>query len=181
MDTQKVLGGVAVAIALILVSVGVSRLGYLSDLANLGQVQQQSVFGALSSNQPTEPIYLQGGSASKIQGFNSTTTIPCEIQNTTGATTTFSARFLSTTATTTTTVLAIATSTNAGKSATTTAIVSVTIAANALGAGTYVGANNQNIIGPGEWVTVGYGAGTTLPTVAQAQPGYCAVTFDNFK
>ena len=138
------------------------------------------IFGAVSTNSPTEPFYFQGGSTGKTVGFISTTTVAAFIQNPTNATTTFTARFL-TTATTTTTVLAIATSTNVGRYATTTAVLSTTVTANANGMGSYVGANNQNLIGPGEWVQIGYGSGTTLPTVAQLQTGTFSVSFLNIK
>ncbi len=138
-------------------------------------------FGAVSTNTPTESFYFQGGSTGKVANFVSTTTVACMIQNTTNATTTFTARWMTTAATTTTTVLGIATSTHANRFSTSTAVTSFTVVANAQGAGSYVGGNNQNIIGPNDWVQIGYGSGTTLPLVAQQQTGFCSVEFGNIK
>jgi hypothetical protein len=138
------------------------------------------VTGSVVSNAPTDPFYLQGGFTSQAKSFTSTTTVACMFQNPTNATTTFSARWSVPTATTTTTVLAIATTTNASRFATSTAILSKTLSATA-GESSYTGANNQNLLGPGEWVQIGYGAGTTLPTVAQQQTGFCSVSFMNIR
>jgi hypothetical protein len=136
--------------------------------------------GAVATNQPTEPFYFQGGSTGKSVRFISTTTVACLIQNPSNATTTFSARWDVPVSTTTTTVLNLATSTNSGRFATSsTAILATTIAANAKGSASWVGTTNTNILGPGEWVQVGYGAGTTLPTTAQQQTGTCSVSFAN--
>ncbi len=138
-------------------------------------------FGSIAGNQPTEPFYFQGGSTGAVRSFISTTTVACAIQNPTTATTTFTARWDVPVSTSTATVLVIATSTNSNRFATTTAILSTTLAANKTGSGSYVGANNQNLLGPGEWVQVGYGSGTTLPTTAQQQTGICSVSFINIR
>ena len=138
--------------------------------------------GAVSTNQPSEPFYFQGGLTSKVTPFVSTTTVACMLQNTTGATTTI-ATFAWTvnTATTTTTVLQVSTSTDANRFATSTSILSKTLAASVKGTAVYVPATDQGILGPGEWVRVGYGVGTTLPTVPQAQRGTCSVQFSNIQ
>ena len=143
-------------------------------------VNPEPPFGAVSTNAPTEPFYFQGGSTGKTVGFISTTTVVAFIQNPSNATTTFTARFLSN-ATSTATNLVIATSTNAGRYATTTAILGAQIASGEAGAGSYVGANNQNLLGPGEWVQLGYGAGTTLYSTANYQTGTFSVSFLNIK
>ena len=162
-----------------LISAGVAVLVVVLGFLFMPRVVNQPV-GAVSTNAPTEPFYFQGGSTGKSVAFTSTTTVAAMIQNPTDATTTFSARYF-TTATTTTTVLAIATSTNALRYATSTAILSNTITASTNGMGSYVGANNQNLLGPHEWVQIGYGAVTTLPTVAQLQTGTFSVSFSNIK
>lgn len=170
MNTQKVLIGLGIAVVLV--------LGVVFPRSHPVAQQVVQQFGGFSGNQPTEPIYLQGGFASKVGTFLSTTSIVCMAQNPSAATSTFRARWTTTLSTTTTTVLVIATSTNAGRFATTSGtVLSVTLAANAQGLGSYIGANNQNAVGPGEWVQVGYGAGTTLPTVAQQQSGLCGFDF----
>lgn len=138
-------------------------------------------YGAVSTNTPTEPFYFGGGITGVSRGFISTTTVACAVQNPGTATTTFTARWSVPVSTTTATTLSIATTTHANRFATTTAIVSRTLAANTTGDVSYVGANNQNLLGPGEWVQVGYGAGTTLPTVAQQQTGFCSVEFGNIR
>lgn len=123
---------------------------------------------------------FQSGIGGTSAGFVSTTTVACAVQNPTNATTTFlvvGVKALQ--STTTTTVLGVSTSTNASRYATSTALMSKTIAANAVGTATYIPTSNNNILGPGEWVIVGYGAGTTLPTVAQRQVGQCSVLFNN--
>ena len=127
-----------------------------------------------------EPFYFQGGSTGKVVNFMSTTTVAAMIQNPTSATTTFTARFIST-ATSTATGLVIATSTNIGRYATTTAILNTLVPSGASGVGSYVGANNQNILGPGEWVQLGYGSGTTLYSTANYQTGTFSVSFLNIK
>lgn len=134
---------------------------------------------AAGTNAPTEPQYFSAGVNGVTRPFFSTSTIVCMAQNPSQATTTFTARYTVTAATTTTTVLAVATTTNAGRFSTTTAVLSNTIAANAKGSGSYVGANNQNLLGPAEWAQVGYGAGTTGGTNAQLQAGICSFTFGN--
>jgi len=144
--------------------------------------QQTPPSGAVSTNQPTETFYFHGGLTSKIQPFVSTTTVACMIQNPLSATTTFSmVGVLTNAATTTTTVLGIATTTNANRFATTTALKSVTIAANAQGVVTYRPTTANDILGPGEWIQVGYGAGTTLSTVAQQQSAQCSAVFEVLK
>lgn len=122
--------------------------------------------------------FLAGDSGIRKQ-FVSTTTVACMIQNPINATSTFSMRARVVAATTTTTVLNYATSTNAGRFATSSsAFATQTVAANATGPGFHpaLGSNND-LIGPGEWVQVGYGAGTTLPTVAQNQRAECEASF----
>lgn len=138
--------------------------------------------GAVSTNQPTEPFYFQGGLTGKSTGFISTTTVACMIQNTTGATTTIEGfAWKVDKATTTTTVLQISTSTDANRFATSTSLLSKTLAASVKGTAVYVPATDQGILGPNDWVRVGYGTGTTLPTVAQAQRGFCSAMFVNIQ
>ena len=138
--------------------------------------------GAVANNQPTEPFYFQGGLTSKSAGFISTTTVACMIQNTTGATTTVdSFAWKVDTSTSTVTVMQVSTSTNASRFATSTSVLSRTLAANTKGVGSYVPASDVGALGPGDWIKVGYGAGTTLPLVAQAQKGYCSALFNNIQ
>lgn len=141
-------------------------------------VPSDQSYGAVSSATFTETGRFGGGFNSVTRPFVSTTTVACMAQNPMNATTTFRVAWSVPTATTTTTVLAIATTTNANRFATSTAILSKTLAA-VKGEASYVGANNQNLLGPGEWVQVGYGAGTTLPLVAQQQTGTCGFTFES--
>lgn len=169
---EKTLSAV-VAIAL-LVFAGVFAFKDTSVVVN---VPETSSFGSNPSNEHDEPQFYYGGISGKVVNFVSTTTNACSVQNPTGKWVSFIASWQTTAATTTTTVLAIATSTNANRYATSTAILSRTVAAGATATTTYVGANNQNILGPGEWVHVGYGAGTTLPSVAQQQSGTCNILF----
>lgn len=120
---------------------------------------------------------FQGGIKGTSAPFVSTTTVACMVQNPSNATSTWSIAFKTSVATTTTTVLGVSTSTNASRFSTSTALTSLTVAANAVGATNYTPANNNGLIGPREWVMVGYGAGTTLPAVAQKQIGQCTVLF----
>lgn len=139
--------------------------------------------GAATTNQPAEPYYFQGGFTSKIAGFNgATSTVACAIQNTTNATTTFRARLGIRTATTTATAFSLATSTNENRwsTTTTTVILSKSFAANIQGTSAYNGANEQNIIGPGEWVKWVFSAGTHAAITSNGgsnQVGSCAVDF----
>lgn len=146
---------------------------YISLKTNIPQIPA----GASSGPDNLNLISFQGGIIGSEAQFVSTTTVPCMVQNNTNATSTWSASWQSVLSTTTTTVLAISTSTTANRYATTTALASLTIAANALGSYNYIPAAGNGIIGPQEWVKIGYGAGTTLPTVAQAQQGVCQVMF----
>jgi hypothetical protein len=136
---------------------------------------QTSLGGSSSDNYNL--VRFQGGIMGTSASFVSTTTVACMVQNPTNATSTWTVAFKTNVATTTTTVLGVSTSTNASRFATSTALTSLTIAANAVSSGSYNPASNNNIIGPGEWVLVGYGAGTTLPLVAQKQQGQCTVLF----
>ena len=146
------------------------------------EVVKEIPVGAVTNNQPTEPFYFQGGLTSKSAGFISTTTVACMIQNTTGATTTVDTFAMKIDrATTTTTVLQVSTSTNANRFATSTSLASRTFAANTKGSISYVPGTDLGILGPGEWIRIGYGAGTTLPLVAQAQRGTCAAQFSNIQ
>lgn len=122
-------------------------------------------------------VNFQGGIRGKPAQFTSTTTIVCMIQNPTHATSTWSFNWKLNAATTTTTVLAIATSTNANHWATTTSIYSKLVSANAMGSVNYVPANGAGIVGPNDWVILGYDAGTTLGNVAQKQQGQCSAMF----
>ncbi len=135
--------------------------------------------GAVSTNQPTEPFYFQGGLTGQARAFVSTTTVACMIQNPLSATTTFAMISADVpVSTTTTTVLNIATSTNANRFATSSNVLSTRSLAGTKGTLTYRPTTNNDILGPNEWIQVGYGAGTTLPTVAQQQTGSCAVVFN---
>ncbi len=174
MSLQNVILGIGVIVALTLGIVGISKPATV--------VQKEVTAGAVTNNMPTDPFYAQGGVTSKVSQFNSTTTVACAIQNPLGATTTFSQiAFLVPVGTTTTTVLGIATSTNANRFATSTALNSTTLAAGAQGQSSYRPTTNNDVLGPTDWVYVGYGAGTTLPTVAQNQRGFCSVMFNNLK
>lgn len=142
------------------------------------QPQPEPSVSSVTSNSPLEPFYAQGGITSRVQQFQSTTTVACAIQNPLGATTTFAqAAWTVPTATTTTTVIAIATTTNANRYATTTALLSKSVAALQATV-TYRPTSNNDILGPTDWVIVGYDTGTTLPLVAQQQKGFCSVMFN---
>lgn len=167
-----------VAVLVIATAIGVS---YPKTPVSVDKIAEQ-VKGKLSfgSADNYNLVNFQGGIKGTSAGFVSTTTIACAVQNPTNATTTFvSVAFRTRAATTTTTVLGVSTSTNASRFSTSTALMSKTIAPNTVASATYVPTSNNNILGPGEWVLVGYGAGTTLPSVAQQQNGECSVLFNS--
>lgn len=166
---------VTVLIAGILVLTGVQAFRDTSVTLNVPE--SPITVGSQVGPEHNEAQFFYGGVSGKVSNFVSTTTQACSVQNTTGKWVSFVASFRTTRSTTTTTVLGLSTTTDAGRWATTTAIASKTVAANSTATSTYVGANNQNILAPGEWVHYGYGAGTTLPTVAQQQSGTCNVLF----
>lgn len=134
--------------------------------------------GAVSGPDNYTTISFQAGMRGAFAPFVSTTTVACSVQNPTNATSTWTASYETIVSTTTTTVLALSTSTTANRYATSTAIQSSTVAANAMGNFSFVPASNQGIVGPKDWVIVGYGAGTTLANVAQNQQGVCQVLFN---
>lgn len=180
MKTNKTLAVLVVIIGVIATVLGVSypQPQIISVDEIVKQVKETVSFGNSPDN--FNPVNFQGGIGGTRAGFVSTTTIACAIQNPTNATTTFvSVGFRSRVSTTTTTVLGVSTSTNAARFSTSTALMSKTIAANAVASASYVPTSNNNILGPGEWVLVGYGAGTTLPAVAQQQNGECSVLFNS--
>lgn len=145
----------------------------------INQITEQ--LGGSSGNEHLNIEYFLGGFTGKPQGMISTTTIACAQQNTTLATSTFEVSFKVTTATSTITVLGISTTTAAlaPARATTTAFYSRTLASGKQGEGSYNGTDGQNIVGPSDWVFVGYGAGTNngLPGVAVGQVGQCNFIF----
>ncbi len=135
-------------------------------------------FSASSGNEHFQTEYFYQGTSGVQLGFVSTTTSVCRLRNNMNATTTFAVNFRSTLATTTTTVLGVSTTTDAiAGFATSTVIASRTVPANGMAALSYDGTTNQNILGPGEWVMVGYYPGTTLGGVAQLQSGICNISF----
>lgn len=162
-----------VALVVILV---IATLGMFFPKGNTVVQQVSDKLGGSSPDNYTL-VNFQGGIKGTSAEFVSTTTIACMVQNPSNATSTWSLAFKTRVATTTTTVLGVSTSTHASRFSTSTALSSLTIAANAVGVSTYIPASNNNIIGPGQWVLVGYGAGTTLPSVAQKQQGQCTVLF----
>lgn len=172
---------IVLVISVLALVVSVFAFGMANSMPDITTPTPDTTVGAVATNQPTEPFYFAAGLTSQIKPFNSTTTIVCMFQNPSIATSTFTARWSVLAATTTTTVLGIATTTNANRYATTTAVLARSVAASTRADSSYVGANDQNLIGPGEWVQVGYGAGTTLPTIAQLQSGMCSVTFFNIR
>lgn len=139
--------------------------------------------GAIAGNQVTTPIFFQGGSMSYGNGFASTTTIPCIVPNSTGATTTIDdSGFTTILSTTTTTVIGEATTTVANEFAPTTtftAFNTITIPANQTATGVWMPGTNDGILGPKQVLVFFYTTGTTLPTVAQQQSGFCAATYNN--
>lgn len=172
MEKLKV-GGIVLALALAILGV------FQSD--KVETIIKEVPFGAQVSNENNEAQFYYGGISGRAVNFVSTTTNACSVQNPTGKYVYFQSAFTANVSTTTTTVLALATSTHANRFATSTAIQSYTIAANTTGTSTYMGNSNQNMLAPGEWVHYGYGAGTTLPTVAQQQTGTCNVLFFTIK
>lgn len=121
-------------------------------------------------------VFYAGIAGLRVQ-FVSTTTVACMVQNSTNATSSWSAGFKTVFSTTTTTVLGLATSTNANRFSTTTALQTITIPANNLSAANYSPASGNGIIGPKDWVIWGYMPGTTLGNVPQAQVGNCEALF----
>ena len=112
----------------------------------------------------------------------STTTVICRLRNPLQATTTYSSRLKITTSTTTATVFMLSTTTDIVKGFATTGpatMMSRPIGANNQITASYNGTDNNNVLGPSDWVYWGYAAGTnpTEATVAGQHAGICDFDF----
>lgn len=163
---------VSAIVSVIVLILGVSMFG------GTDTVVEKLTVGASPGPEYFETQTFTGGVQGTSKMFNSTTTLVCRIQNPTLATSTFTASWQVNRATSTATTIQVSTSTVAGSFATTAPIQSTTMAANAKGSGSYVPLENENIVGPTDFVLFGYTNGTTLPLVAQQQGGFCQVLFN---
>jgi hypothetical protein len=180
MNTQNTL----LSIALIALGVGVAFTGFKSVEVAISTPEQPNLGAVTSSNFLDTPVFNAGVSGVQVP-MTATSTTLCKAQNPTMATSTFTAAFRITTATTSATVIGLATTTNALRDqATSTASTAIgtskTVGANVSGVSSYRGINEQNILGPNEWVMYNYQTGTSPAggMTSNAQAGFCNFMFN---
>lgn len=130
------------------------------------------ITGAFTLGGPSPSTSLQ------IQAVRQTFTaagfVACAIQNPFSATSSISHFFYSANATSSAQTLAVGTSTSA--TATTTSMFAPVIGANSNATASWSGGSNNDQIGTGQWIVVGY-AGTNIPLGGSFDTGSCGAIF----